>query len=147
MAARFIFLKNEGSPTRWDGTRYFEYLKAIRRSLPDDLVSLTRQERYALPSSSDMSFWHSVVTHVQANEDQIQIVAENDYGTRRFEISYSGVKKVQSTQLKFKARPWLVMQELVLMPKGLFRHTYSDIGGDLITVYSAGMRFNEAVLP
>ncbi len=146
MAAKFIFLKNEGSPTRWDGTRYFEYLKTIKRSLPDDLASLTHLERYALPSHSDLSFWHSVVTHIESHDDLIKIIANNDFGTRRFEISYLGIKKIQSTKLKFKARPWLVMQELVVMPNGLLRHTYSDIGGDFTTIYATGMTFHENLL-
>ena len=146
MAAGFIFLKNEGSPTRWDGTRYFEYLKSIRRSLPEDLLNLTVQERYALPSYSDLSFWHSEVTHLDAHDDIIHLAAKNDYGNRRFEFSYTGVKKVQSTRLKFRARPWLVMQELVLMPNGLFRHSYSDIRGDFFTIYATSMTFSESVL-
>lgn len=146
MAARFIFLDNEGSPTRWDGTRYFAYLETIRESLPEDLASLTAKERYTLPSSSEMSFWHSEVSQLEATRDLIRVVARNDYGTRRFELVYSGVVKVQSTALMLRAMPWLVMQELVVMRGGLFRHTYTDIRGQYTTIYARSLTFDESLI-
>ena len=146
MAARFIFLDNEGSPTRWDGTRYFAYLEALREPLPEDLVSLTTKERYALPSYSELSFWHSEVTQIEATRDLIRVVAKNDYGNRRFELVYSGVVKVQSTALTLGAMPWLVIQELIVMRDGLFRHTYADIRGQHTTIYSRSLTFNESFM-
>jgi hypothetical protein len=146
MAARFIFLDNEGSPTRWDGTRYFAYLEGLRERLSDDLVSLTAKERYVLPSSSELSFWHSEVTQIEATHDLIRVVAKNDYGNRRFEFVYSGVVKVQSTALKLGAMPWLVIQELIIMRGGLLRHTYADIRGHHTTIYARRLTFNESFI-
>lgn len=144
MAARFIYLKNEGSPTRWDGTRYFAYLDTIRHSLPEDLVSLTDRGRYELPSYSKSSLWHADITQLEIARDQIRVSATNDYRTRRFEFIYAGVKKVVYMRVKFRAMPSVVVQELVVMPNGLFRHTCSDLGGDCTTVYASSLSFNES---
>src|SRR5688572_4999249 len=139
MTARFLFLENGGSPTRWDATRYFDYLKGIRGSLPDDLRSLTAPERFDLPSSSALSFWRSDVTFFHVDPENIRIGAINDYGTRRFEFCYSGVQKIQTTTSKLYFMPSIVMQELVLMRGGLIRHTFSDMAGNFTTIYSSGL--------
>jgi hypothetical protein len=146
MAARFLFLKNKGTPTKWDSGRYFRHLTNARQYLPADLISLTAEERYSLPSYSDLSFWHSVVTQIEVNGDSIRVIARNDNNSRRFEFLYTGVKRVHSTQIKFHAMPWLIIQELVVMRNGLFRHTYSDIGGDITTIYSSSLSFQDSVL-
>ena len=146
MPARFFHLENSGSPTQWDGTRYLEYLAEVRPRLPSDLQSLTAIERYKLPSESDLSLWRSDVTHMQASRDGITISARNDYRTRRFEFIYSGVCKFQTTSSKLYFPPTIVIQELIQLRNGIFRHTFSDMGGDFTTIHASSLSFEESLL-
>ena len=146
MTARFLYLKNDGSPTRWDGTRYFEYLETVRESLPEDLRSLTSSARFNLPSASELSLWHSGINFIHIDRDQIKFGAVNRYGSRRFEFTYTGVMKVQTTLVRSYYMPSIVVQELVLMRGGTLRHTFSNLGGDFITIHSSGLTFQEDIL-
>lgn len=146
MPARFLFLDNSGSPTRWDGTRYFDYLVKIRTRLPGDLQSLTAKGRYDLPSGSELSLWRSGVSYIQASRDQVVIGATNDYGTRRFEFIYSGICKFQTTSDRLYFMPAIVVQELVVLRNGLLRHTFSDMGGDCTTIHASSLSFQESVI-
>ena len=146
MAAHFLYLKNAGSPTRWDGTRYFDYLLRIRDDLPADLQSLTDKSRYEMPSTSALSIWRSSVTRIEAEGDQISIGAINDYGNRRFEFQYSGVRKFQTTSARISHMPTIVVQELVMFPGGLFRHTFSDMTGAFTTIHACSVAFREHVV-
>lgn len=146
MPARFLYLDNIGSPTQWDGTRYFEYLATIRSRLPGDLQDLTAEERYDLPSGSDLSLWRSSVTYIQAGGDRIAIGATNDYVTRRFELTYSGVLKFQTTSSRLHFMPCIIIQELVRLRGGVLRHTFSDMGGDLTTIHASSITFQESFI-
>jgi hypothetical protein len=101
-------------------------------------------ERYRLPSDSDLSLWRSDVTYIEASRDRIVFGATNDYGTRRFEFIYSGVCKFQTTSDKLYFLPTIVMQELVQLRNGLFRHTISDMGGDFTTIHASSLSFHES---
>lgn len=147
MPARFLYIDNSGSPTKWDGTRYFGYLAKARSRFPSDLQSLTAEERYDLPSGSDLSLWRSEVTYIQASPDKISIGATNDYGTRRFEFVYSGACKFQTTSDRLYFMPALVIQELVQMHNGLLRHTFSDMRGDFTTIHASSISFQEILIP
>jgi hypothetical protein len=146
MPARFLYLDNTGSPTRWNVSRYFAYLAKMQGSLASDLKSLTSEDRYDLPSSSALSLWRSDVTYIQIGQDRISIGAKNDDGTRRFEFIYSGVCKLQTTSSKLYFMPSIVMQELVRLRNGLFRHTFSDLGGDFTTIHCLDLSFNESLI-
>ncbi|MBP3984306.1 hypothetical protein J5837_07675, partial [Pseudoxanthomonas helianthi] len=146
MPARFLYLDNSGSPTQWDGTRYFDYLAKVRARLPSDLQSLTAKERYELPSGSDLSLWRSNVTYIQANRDGITFGAINDYGTRRFEFAYSGICKFQTTSNRLYFMPAIVVQELVKLRNGLLRHTISDMRGDFTTIHASSLSFQESLI-
>ncbi len=146
MPAQFLYLKNDGSPTRWDGTRYFEYLAKIAADLPADLQSLTDKSRYDMPSNSHLSIWRSSVSRFEVATDQISIEATNDYGNRRFEFHYNGVLKFQTTSAKLVYMPTIVVQELVKLRGGVLRHTIADMGGHFTTIHAASMAFRENVL-
>ena len=146
MPARFLYLDNTGSPTRWDGTRYFEYLSRIRDGLPSDLQSLTTKERYDLPSRSELSLWQSDVTLIQTTRDAISIVATNDCGTRRFEFLYSGVCKLQTTTNRLWHMPNIVVQELVQLRNEILRHTFSHLGGNFTTIHAMSLSFRESLI-
>lgn len=146
MSARFLYLDNDGSPTCWDATRYFECLSKVRATLPGDLQSLTAKERFDLPSGSSLSLWRSDVTHIRASGDEIVIEATNDYGARRFEFVYVGVRKFQTTSRTLYFRPTLVIQELVQLRNGFFRHTFSDMGGDMTTIHASSLSFHEVLI-
>ena len=146
MPARFLFLDNTGSPTRWDGTRYFDYLATIRDRLPSDLQSLTAKERYDLPSSSELSLWHSDVSYIEVSHERIAVRATNDYGTRRFEFIYSGVCKFQTTSERLYYMPGIVVQELVVLRNGILRHTFSDMGGDCTTIHASSISFQDSII-
>lgn len=146
MPARFLFLDNIGSPTQWDGSRYFKYLETIRSNLPGDLQDLTAEKRYDLPSGSELSLWRSSVTCIQAGGDRIAIGATNDYGTRRFELTYSGVLKVQTTSSKLRFMPCIIIQELVKLRGGVLRHTFSDMRGDFTTIHASSITFQESLI-
>jgi hypothetical protein len=146
MPAHFLYLKNDGSPTRWDGTRYFDYLARIRNNLPADLQSLTDKARYEMPSTSALSIWRSSVSRIEVRDDAISIGALNDYGTRRFEFQYSGVRKFQTTSAKLSHMPIIVVQELVVLPSGVFRHTIADMAGAFTTIHAFSVSFRERVV-
>jgi hypothetical protein len=146
MPAHFLYLKNDGSPTRWDGTRYFEYLARIRNELPADLQSLTDKARYEMPSTSALSIWRSSISRIEAGPDGISIGAINDYATRRFEFQYNGVRKFQTTSARLSNMPTIVVQELVALPGGVFRHTFSDMAGGFTTIHAFSVSFREYVV-
>jgi hypothetical protein len=146
MPAQFLYLKNDGSPTRWDGTRYFEYLARIADNLPADLQSLTDKARYDMPSNSPLSLWRSSVSRFEVAAGQISIEATNDYGNRRFEFHYNGVRKFQTTSAKLVYMPTIVVQELVKHRGDVLRHTISDMGGHLTTIHADSITFKEDVL-
>jgi len=141
MAARFIYLDNLGSPTRWGLDRYFLYLERLRPTLPPDLQDLTAPERFELPSSSKLSLWHTVFTRIEVIRESLCLEARSDYGTRRFEFNYSGVCKVQTTYTRLRAMPSIVVQELTQLRNGVFRHTLSHLGGDFTTIHATSLRF------
>jgi hypothetical protein len=146
MPARFLYLECNGSPTRWDGTRYFEYLAGIRSDLPHDLQSLTDEARYKLPSTSILSLWRSDVIRFEAAADRILICAVNDYGTRRFEFEYKGIRKFLTTSVSLYSLPSIVVQELVKLPRGVLRHTFSDMRGGFTTIYASSIAFRDNVI-
>jgi len=141
MTARFLYLENAGSPTRWKLDRYFRYLQDVRPTLPVELRDMTAQDRYELPSMSPRSMWHASVTQIEARAKELFVAARNDGASRRFEFSYSGVCKVQSTLQRVRAMPSIVVQELVRLPNGIYRHSFSYLGGDVSTIYACSIRF------
>jgi len=146
MPAQFLYLKNGGSPTRWDGTRYFEYIAKVWADLPVGLQSLTEKARYDMPSNSPLSIWRSSVSHFEVAADRISIDATNDYGTRRFEFRYNGVRKFQTTSASLVYMPTIVVQELVKLRGGVLRHTIADMSGQLTTIHATSIAFREDVL-
>jgi hypothetical protein len=146
VTARFLYLDNGGWPTNWDATRYFAYLRKVRSKLPMDLQSLTDKQRYALPSDSDLSLWRSTLNYIHVNGATIVIGGVNETESRRFELIYSGVCKVQTTSSRFYFMPALVIQELVQLRNGLLRHTLSDMGGDLTTIHASSIAFQESII-
>jgi hypothetical protein len=146
MPARFIYLENIGSPTRWRMDHYFSYLASLRPLLADDLQDLTAPDRYDLPSTSPRSMWHSVITQIDVSRENIFLAARNDYGTRRFEFSYAGVCKVQTTHRRLRAMPSIVVQELVKLRNGVFRHSFSCLGGDVTTIHALSLQFSDRPL-
>jgi len=146
MPARFMFLDNLGSPTRWGLDRYFDYLAKVRPTLPTDLQDLTAEDRYQLPSMSAMSLWHAGFTQVEIGRESILICAHNDYGTRRLEFRYSGVCKYQTTAANVRAMPSIVVQELVQLRNGILRHTFSHLGGYFTTIHARSVSFSDRPL-
>ena len=141
-----MFLQNTGYPTSWDITRYADYLKKSRAKLPRDLQSLTAIERLQLPSDSELSFWWTAITYIQIGGDTITIGAANDERARRYEFVYSGVCKVQTTSSRLYYKPTLIMQELVRLRNGVFRHTFSDMGGDMTTIHASSLSFQKSLV-
>lgn len=146
MPARFIYLRNTGSPTRWDVDRYFHYLRDARPALQADLQDLTSADRYELPSMSPRSMWHSVITEIEVRSGSILLAARNDYDTRRFEFTYSGVCRVQTTYQQLRAMPSIVVQELVKLRNGVLRHSFSHLGGDVTTIHASSIGFSDRPL-
>ncbi|MEZ5463622.1 MAG: hypothetical protein R3F22_00040 [Lysobacteraceae bacterium] len=107
------------------------------------MQSLTAAQRFELPSGSELSLWCSQVTHISADHDSIAIAAMNDYKTRRFDFNYHGVRKVHARGIDLSFLPAIVVQELVLLRSGLFRHTISDMGGHLVTIYASSIAFQD----
>lgn len=146
MPARFIYLENLGSPTRWNVDPYFDYLRNIRATLPPDLQDLTTPDRYHLPSMSARSMWHAGFSEIQVQSEGIFLAARNDYDTRRFEFRYSGVLKVQTSYQRLRAMPSIVMQELVLLRNGVMRHSFSHLGGYITTIHASSIAFSDRPL-
>jgi hypothetical protein len=146
MAARFLYLQSAGSPTRWNVDRYFQYMQAVRPSLPLDLQDMTAEDRYELPSMSPRSMWHASVTQIEVKSRELFLSARSDGDSRRFEFSYSGVCKVQSTFHSLRAMPSIVVQELVRLPNGVYRHSLSYLGGDMSTIYARSIGFSDRPL-
>jgi hypothetical protein len=111
-----------------------------------DLQSLTDKQRYALPSDSDLSLWRSTLNYIHVNGATIVIGGVNETESRRFELIYSGVCKVQTTSSRLYFMPALVIQELVQLRNGLLRHTLSDMGGDLTTIHASSIAFQESII-
>jgi hypothetical protein len=146
MAARFLYLQNAGSPTRWNVERYFRYLQDARPVLPPELQDMTADDRYELPSMSSRSMWHASITQIEARAKELFVAARSEGGLRRFEFSYSGVCKVQATLQRVRAMPSIVVQELVRLPNGIYRHSFSTLGGDVSTIYARSIGFSDRPL-
>lgn len=146
MPARFVYLENMGSPTRWNVDPYLDYLARVRETLPVDLQDLTTADRFHLPSMSPRSMWHAGFTEIDVRSGSILLAARNDYGTRRFEFQYGAVVRVQTNHQRIRAMPSIVMQELVKLRNGLFRHSFSHLGGDITTIYSSAVSFSDRPL-
>src|SRR5690606_30586606 len=129
--------KNMGSPTRWDVDPYLDYLDDVRATLPPDLQDLTTPDRYHLPSMSERSMWHAGFREIHVQSASIVLAARNDYDTRRFEFTYSGVLKVQTSYQRFRAMPSIVVQELVRLRNRVLRHSFSHLGGDITTIHAS----------
>jgi hypothetical protein len=143
MAARFLLLRNGGSPSRWDGERYFEYLSTVEPSLPPDLRSLVAADRYN--PSAESSLWHAQITSIHIVPSGIVLDATSDSGLRHFEFKYSGVRKVEAS-LRIYYMPSIVVQELVVMRNGVLRHSFSDLRGNISTIYASGLSFHEGLV-
>ena len=92
MAARFLYLRNEGGPTRWDASRYFKYLERAESALPDDLRDLVSERRLML--SSPESLWHAQITSLLANGGRMEIAGVSAGSRTPFWFRYAGVLKV-----------------------------------------------------
>ncbi len=143
MPARFMYLQNLGSPTRWDVDPYLQYLSEVRETLPSELQDLTTPDRYELPSMSARSMWHAGFTEIEFQSASIFLAARNDKGTRRFEFRYGGALKVQTSYHRMRAMPSIVMQELVRLRNGVLRHSFSHLGGDITTIYASSIGFSD----
>ena len=146
MPPRFMYLKNMGSPTRWDVDPYLHYLKGVRATLPSDLQDLTTPDRFHLPSMSARSMWHTGFSEIQVQMASIFLAARNDHETRRFEFRYSGVLKVQTSYQCLRAMPSIVVQELVRLRNGVLRHSFAHLGGDVTTIHASSIAFSDRPL-
>jgi hypothetical protein len=90
--------------------------------------------------------WRSSITRFEVGVDKILIEATNDYGTRRFGFLYAGVKKLQTTSARLYYMPTIVVQELVKLRGGVYRHTFSDMGGAFTTIHAATVTFSEDIV-
>jgi hypothetical protein len=103
-------------------------------------------ERLHLPSSSELSFWWTGVTYIEASGDRIAIGATSDDGTRRYAFVYSGVCKFQTTSRTLYYMPTFIVHELVQLRNGILRHTFSDMRGDLTTIHASSLSFEESLV-
>jgi hypothetical protein len=138
---RFVFIKCLGSPTRWDGERYFTYLDRVRAGLPLDLQELTAPDRYNL--RGDRSLWHARVSGLQLAKESLVLNLVGDSERRRFTLTYNGVRKVSSTVCSTACMPSITVQELVLLRQSVYRHALAFLPGTMMVVYSESVSFSE----
>ena len=142
MARRFLYLRNLGTTTSWDADPYLRYIDRIGEAFPAHLGTLASVERFRLPSASRLSFWHSSFTQIAIDGSRIAIRGMNDARSRRFDLVYRGVRRVEAS-VRTSNMPWLVMQELVVLRNGLLRHAFSDIRGEVSTIVAENLDFRE----
>lgn len=87
--------------------------------------------------------WHARFTEIEIHSTSILLAARNDYYTRRFEFRYGGVLKVQTSYRRLMAMPSIVVQELVKLRNGVFRHSFSHLGGDITTIHASSIGFSD----
>jgi hypothetical protein len=137
----FRYLRNLGSPTRWDVACYFEYRDRVMGRLAPDLRSMVEARRYF--PGAEGTLWCSKLLCVDARADELLLSFVNDARDFAFEFSYRGVQKVSSQFSSFRAMPALVVQELTVLRSGIFRHAMSDLTGSCVVVYSRHIEFRE----
>lgn len=137
--AKFKFLINKGSPTRWDAGKYPEYCDRIANFLPECLVELMSEERY-IPGGG-RSLWAGDLTHLSANGRDIVICFKGDSENYFFSFVYSGVKKVVVDRMMISSNPVLIVQELVVLRDGTYRHALSDLGGNVTVIFAEELKF------
>ena len=143
MTARFLMIRNEGSSTRWDASRYLSYVQRNSALLSEDLRSMVSEERFN--PSSPSTWWRAGVTSIHIDVAGIRIEAKSDSGARHFEFRYSGVRKIETLQRVYYM-PCLVIQELLVLRNGLLRHTMSDLVGNVATIHASAISFDEVTV-
>ncbi|KAA9132076.1 hypothetical protein F3N42_07865 [Marinihelvus fidelis] len=138
----FLFLKNLGTPTSWDGTDYFGYRLSIIDKLSPALQCMTSDERYE-PGGLD-SFWNSWVTNAGFDGENLQLDFFNPANNKLFSFHYFGVRRIRSDYRDLRGKPSMAVQELCLLPRvDVFRHAIVSPFGKFLVVYSTSMDFSE----
>jgi hypothetical protein len=140
---KFRYLKNEGSPTRWDVSAYEKYRDHALGCLSPDLRDMISNDRYWLGTSATL--WHSQLCKIQADKNEFKLIFISDSQDHFYEFLYLGVKKIVNGLTDNKAMPSLIIQELVVLRNGLLRHAMSDLGGRIVVVYAQDMRFSSVL--
>ena len=137
----FLYLDNLGSPTKWDVSRYSIYRDRVLAGISPDLQSMLQDSRYRL--DTDDSFWHASLISLHVDGSELKCAFASASGSRIYEFSYAGVKKIRSDFTDVRARPSLIVQELILLKGGLYRHAMTDLIGRFCVVHAQDMRFLE----
>lgn len=140
-AKDFRYIRNLGSPTRWDLTKYFEYRDQELRALPSDLRAIVNDSRYFL--GTEGTFWHSKLVSMEAKCSELRLSFVSEHQSFAFEFWYRDLKKVASRILSFRVMPSLVIQELTLLKGDIFRHALSDLTGQAVVIFASEVRFTE----
>lgn len=141
MLIKFRFLRNCGSPTRWDVERYFEYKRNALVGLPVDLQSMVSDLRYSLEAEG--TFWHAEICSISIAGAKVEISFKSNSGRFTYELIYRGVRKVANDFSIAKSMPTLVIQELILLRNGLYRHVLADLKGRRVAIYAEEIEFFE----
>jgi len=137
----FKFIRNLGSPTRWDVDPYLYWLDSNLSLLPDGVADSVTDDRFLL--GSDRSLWHSrLLSFVwEGRSGEMRFRADN--GLSEFEFAYERVLKIVIVGRRFATAPSLTVHELVPIRRRCMRHAMSFLGGDGIVIYAEQIRFRE----
>lgn len=137
----FKFIRNLGSPTRWDLDPYLNWLDSNRLLLPDCLADAVSDDRFLL--GSDRSLWHSRLSGycLKGRSGEVRFLTES--GLSEFEFSYERVLKILIVGRRFAAAPSLIVHEAVPIRRKCIRHAMSFLGGDGLVIYAEQIRFRE----
>jgi len=71
----------------------------------------------------------------------LTLAFQSDSMTKVYEFQYFDIQKIRSCLPVMRARPSLVIQELTLLKRGVFRHALVDLLGRSLVIYCRSMRF------
>lgn len=121
----FLFLKNLGTPTSWDGTDYFGYRLSIIDKLSPALKCMTSDERYE-PGGLD-SFWNSWVTNAGFDGENLQLDFFNPANNKLFSFRYFGVRRIRSDYRDLRGKPSMAVQECAYCRESMSSGTPSSV--------------------
>lgn len=140
----FRFIRNLGTPTRWDVDPYLYWLDSKLLLLPDGLAAAVSDDRFLL--GSERSFWHSQLSSIVWEGRSGEIRFLSDSGLSEFEFTYERVLKVLLIGHRFAAAPTLTVHEMVPVRRKCIRHAMSFLGGDGLVIYAEQIRFRDRSL-
>lgn len=135
----FKFIRNLGSPTRWDLDPYLHWLDSNRLLLPGCLADAVSDDRFLL--GSDRSFWYSRLSNFVWGGGSGEVRFQTGNGLGEFEFAYERVLKVLIVGRRFAAAPSLTVHEILPVRRKCIRHAMSFLGGDGIVIYAEQIRF------